>query len=314
MPCYHPMVAYRSRSGRDPSTGKWPIVFNSKEGYLDQKLSIPCGKCIGCRLERSRQWAIRCVHEASLHDHNCFITLTYNNENLIRKCGIYDEEIDGIRQYSLNKEDYVLFMKRLRKDIQKRYGKQIRFFHCGEYGERFSRPHHHACIFGFDFPDKVLWSVRAGVKLYRSESLEKIWGLGYCVIGNVTFESAAYVSRYVTKKITGSKADDHYDGRQPEYITMSRNPGIGSEWFEKYKKDVLCQDKIIMRGGLTMRPPKYYDNKYDLTNPKEMEVIKRRRKKLISESNTTPERLAVREELQKLKSMNLKRHLEASHG
>lgn len=334
MPCYHPMTAYRSRSGRDPLTGKWPIVFNVKEGYIDHEVTVPCGKCIGCRLERSRQWAIRCVHEASLHDFNSFITLTYNEEHIDKQCGIYDEEINGIRQHSLNKRDFVLFMKKLRKAVQKDYGKQIRFFHCGEYGEEckicqksrrdctcslftpdLGRPHHHACIFGFEFPDRECWTTRGKVPLYRSAYLESLWGYGYCIVGDVTFESAAYVARYVTKKISGDKASDHYDGREPEYITMSRGgrsgKGIGGTWFEKYRRDVTSIDKVVIRNSLICRPPKYYDNLYDKLNPKQMEVVKRRRLKLVNAANNTPERLAVREELQKLKAFKLKRHLEA---
>lgn len=331
MPCYHPVTVYRSRRGRDPITGKWPIVFNVKEGYLDQELSIPCGRCIGCRLERSRQWAIRCVHEAALHDHNSFITLTYNNETIDKQCGIYDEQTNSINQYSLNKRDFVLFMKSLRKQVFKDYGKTIRFFHCGEYGEQckvchesrsncqckvftpdLGRPHHHACIFGFEFPDRERWPSKSKMPLYRSAYLESLWRHGYCLVGDVSFESAAYVARYVTKKITGDQAGDHYDGRQPEYITMSRRPGVGGTWFQKYRSDVVNQDHVVIRKNLICRPPKYYDNLYDLTNPKEMEVIKRKRRKLINENNSTPERLKVREKLQQLKAFNLKRHLEAS--
>lgn len=298
MPCYHPMTAYRSRSGRNPETGLWPITFNVKEGYLDKSLTVPCGKCIGCRLERSRQWAIRCVHEASLYQNNCFITLTYDDKH-IPDCKADQAKVPW-------KEDYVLFMKKLRK----RYGEGIRFFHCGEYGEQFQRPHHHACLFNFDFEDKVLWSVRNGVRLFRSDALQKLWPYGYSTIGEVTWESAAYVARYVVKKITGDKAEAHYGGRVPEYITMSRRPGIGKPWFDKYKSDVLSGDKIIVRNDLIVRPAKYYDNQYDKTNHLQMERIKRKRQKLINQTNNTPERLAVREKI-KLKSFKLlKRSLE----
>ena len=152
MVCYHPITAWRSLEGRG-ANGKWPLVFNKRDGYCDLEVQVPCGQCVGCRLERSRQWAIRCVHEASLHSRNCFITLTYD-----------DAHLPGI---SLVPRDYVLFMKRLRK----MFGAGIRFFHCGEYGSINFRPHHHAIIFNFDFEDKVLWSVRSGVRLYRSAAL-----------------------------------------------------------------------------------------------------------------------------------------------
>ena len=82
MACYHPITAYRSKAGRDPKTGKWPVVFNISQGYADMPITLPCQQCIGCRLERSRQWAIRCMHEASLYDKNCFLTLTYSDDYL----------------------------------------------------------------------------------------------------------------------------------------------------------------------------------------------------------------------------------------
>ena len=146
-------------------------------------------------------------------DRNCFVTLTYNDEHL---------PANG----SLNKRDITLFLKRLRK----RYGKGIRYYQCGEYGELLSRPHHHAILFNHDFEDKQLWSVRGGVRLYRSASLEQLWPYGYSTIGDVTFESAAYVARYVVKKITGEREGEHYRGKMPEFATMSRRPGIGRGW------------------------------------------------------------------------------------
>ncbi len=290
MPCYHPLTAYRSKNGRDPKTGKWPIVFNINDGYRDMEVKVPCGQCIGCRLEKSRQWAIRCIHEASLYDKNCFITLTFD-----------DEHLDPNK--SLNKRDFQLFMKRLRK----RFGEGIRFFHCGEYGTLNKRPHHHACLFNFDFPDKKLWRVNNGVPLYRSAELERLWPYGYSTVGEVTFESAAYVARYVLKKVNGEKAFMHYaivdeetgeyfGQRQPEYTTMSRRPGIGRGWFEKYKGDVYPHDYVVIRKGIKCRPPQYYDRIYDLTDPEEFSIIKaRRRYKARQNKDNTPERLRVKE-------------------
>ena len=239
MPCYKPLVGWRSRELTEK--GKRKIVFNPSKGFLDLRETIPCGQCIGCRLERSRQWAIRCVHEASLHKDNCFITLTYNNENLPK---------DG----SLILKDFQDFMKRLRH----KFGSGIRFFHCGEYGEKFKRPHYHACLFGLSLPDRRLHSQSNGHKLYVSEILNELWQhKGYAIIGELTFESAAYVARYITKKITGEPAKEHYEGicevtgeitkRKPEYTTMSRRPGIASDWFKKYKSDVYPGDFVVLR-------------------------------------------------------------------
>ena len=264
-------------------------------------MQVPCGQCIGCRLERSRQWAIRCMHEASLHPINCFITLTYSPEHEDRlRIALPDRETGEIlgRGLNLNKRDFVLFMKRLRK----KFGEGIRFFHCGEYGELLSRPHHHAIIFNHDFADKKVWKQNNGVVLYRSAMLEELWPYGYSSIGAVTFESAAYVARYVTKKINGDMADSHYNGREPEYVTMSRRPGIARGWYEKFKDtDVYAHDYVVMR-DMKLRPPKYYDKLYDLDNPAGFSVIKAKRELMAKESvDNTPERLEVREAVQRSK-------------
>lgn len=304
MPCYHPITVWRSSAGRNPN-GAWPIVFNVKQGYQDMELKIPCRKCVGCRLEQSRQWAMRCMHEQSLYSRNCFITLTFNDDYL-------DPEM------SLRKPDYQKFMKRLRK----RFGDGIRYFHCGEYGSLHARPHHHAIIFNFDFPDKYLWTVKRGCRLYRSPSLEQLWPYGNSVIGDVTFESCAYVARYIMKKITGKMALYQYNtidyetgellsSRIPEYVTMSLKPGIGRGWFEKYYKDVYPADVVIMRNDLKLRPPKYYDKLYDLQDPSSYVKIKLRRKRLAAKNtDNTPDRLKVRENIQLLRAAKLLRTLD----
>ena len=169
------------------------------------------------------------MHEASLHDENIFITLTYDDEH------IPDD-------HGLRKRDFQLFMKRLRERYS---GRTIRYYHCGEYGARTSRPHYHALLFGFSFPDQVHWSTRDGYPVWKSDSLQTIWGLGQTEIGSVTFESAAYVSRYMLKKFKGdaeSKAA-HYRGREPEYATMSLKPSIGKEWFEKFGTETYIIDR-----------------------------------------------------------------------
>ncbi len=303
MACFHPLKAFRSLT-RKTVNGKSVINFNLADAVVSpyEDVELPCNQCIGCRVERSRQWALRCVHEASLFIDNCFVTLTFDNDNLNE---------NG----SLVKSDFQKFMKRLRKKyngiskVVSKSGKisyPIRYFHCGEYGSQLSRPHHHVCLFNFDFPDKRLWSVRESVRLYRSESLEKLWPFGFCTIGNVNYQSAAYVARYVTKKVNGKMADTHYkrvdvsDGEVfkivPEYITMSRRPGIGKRWFEQFGSDVFPKD-FVTHDGKKFRPPKYYDNIYDSVCPDALEKIKLKRK-LASDrhvENNVFERLTVRE-------------------
>ena len=249
-------------------------------------LSVPCGQCIGCRLSRSRQWAIRCLHEASLWDTSCFITLTYRDDTL-PPFG------------SLRKSDFQLFMKRLRA----RVGVRVRFFHCGEYGAVTKRPHYHALLFGYDFSDKRPWRVRRGLQCWRSSLLEELWPYGQSEIGSVSFESAAYVARYVVDKVTGERSDAHYRRLDvstgelvriaPEYCTMSRRPGIGREWFDKFGAEVYPADGVVVRGHL-QKPPRYYDVAYELGDAAGFRRVRLKRKALAVGADSTPERLDVR--------------------
>lgn len=297
MPCFHPIRAFLP----EPGSPDRRLIFSKLELSQLEPIQVPCGRCIGCRLERSRQWAVRCVHEASLYERNCFITLTYSPEFV---------------PTTLVKKDFQDFMKRLRK----KFGSGVRYFHCGEYGSKLGRPHYHACLFNFDFPDRELWSVRDGTKLYVSAELSKLWKFGFSTVGDVTFESAAYVARYITKKVNGEKAAEHYQRvdqygeiheQVPEYITMSRRPGIGKPWLVKFASDVYPHDRVVLRGR-TFRPPKYYDSIFDVDSPEIMEEVKfqRQQRAKMDLSNCTFERLVVREKHQLLAFKQLKRGYE----
>lgn len=159
----------------------------------------------------------------------------------------------------------------------------IRYLHCGEYGENLGRPHHHACLFNFDLIDKKFWKTQEGNRYYTSKILEDLWGHGHCIIGEVTFESAAYVARYIEKKITGENAEHYYNGKLPEYSTMSRRPGLGQGWLEKYKDDIFPKDFVIIR-GIRTNVPKFYNKKYELTNPDEYGTLREKRKTAAKEN------------------------------
>lgn len=255
-------------------------------------MTVPCGQCIGCRLERSRQWAVRIMHEASMREDNAFVTLTLDDRHL---------PADG----SLSVRTHQLFLKRLRKRI----GVPIRFFLCGEYGEKNGRPHYHACIFGYRFPDRVRWTVRNGHTVWRSEELESVWPYGQSEIGSLTFESAAYVARYCTKKVTGRGALDHYAGRVPEYAAMSRRPGIGAGWIERFYSDVYPSDEVIVREK-SCKPPRYYDQYMEGREPETATRVRRLRSEARRLSEETPERLAVREVCAQARLSTFKREVE----
>lgn len=298
MPCYQPMPAVRM------SDGSVKFVSRNKRG-VDSTLELPCGQCIGCRLERSRQWAMRCLHEASLYDRNSFVTLTYDDSNL---------PVGGTLKY----DDFQRFMKRLRKRVKS----PVRFYMGGEYGEQLMRPHYHACLFGYDFPDRVYYRrTSSGEKIYTSKLLESLWPYGLSSIGDVTFQSAAYIARYCVQKVTGDLAESHYrvitdDGevidRVPEFNHMSLKPGIGSRWLVKFQTDVYPRDYVVINGVKT-KPPKYYDVLFERENPGVFSELVAQREldgyvqQLAGEHSNA--RLAVKEQIQVARVSMLKRSL-----
>lgn len=260
MPCFAPLIAYYAAEPNE-KTGKRGLVFNPTASFSGLPMKISCGQCVGCRLEKSRQWAVRCVHENKMHAVSSFVTLTYDDDHLPK---------DG----SLVKRDLQLFMKRMRKARDEK----IRFFACGEYGDRTNRPHYHLLLFNCWFPDRRLRKRSAGGHdCYDSAELRSLWPAGQNIIGDVTFESAAYVARYVMKKITGDIAEWHYGGREPEFTLMSRRPGIGLPWLELYGAETYKSDSCVVRGR-EVKPPRYYDKKYaEIDEARMLDVVLERR-------------------------------------
>lgn len=301
MSCYKPVAAFQSLEAN--SEGKRPVFWHRPD--CDYKcVQIPCGKCDGCKLDMARMWAARCVHESQLHDDNCVITLTYNDEFLPR---------DG----NLVKQHFQDFMKRLRFRIspllyasceKSEFNRLrvtkcfksgvVRYFECGEYGELGGRPHFHACLFGYDFPDKILYKNDNGTRLYRSAILDDCWPFGYSAVGDLNTASASYIARYVVKKIVS----DGVDGKVKEFTSMSRNPGIGYNWLVNFASDVYPDDFVIMPGGMKVKPPRYYDDKYMLTNEDVMVQLKSERVKAAKASITnTRYHLKARARIQEAK-------------
>ncbi len=298
MPCYSPLKGFINKENGG-------IVFKRSK-IAGAEMEIACGQCLGCRLDHSRMWAMRIVHEAQDHNDNCFITLTYDEKNLPQ---------DG----SLKKKHFQDFMKRLRYKIEP---KKVRYYQCGEYGEKLTRPHYHATLFGLDFEDKEFLSEQNGHRLYTSQMLADTWGMGFVTVGELTFESAAYCARYVTKKVNGKNAQDHYlrcdeygvaYWLQPEYSTMSRRPGIGAGWYEKFKTDVFPSDEVPVPGsGVYKKVPRYYETIFQREDADTHAEIKKLRK-IFREAHGeeyTPERLKAKYKVQKAKSTYLKRGLE----
>lgn len=290
MSCYHPVKGYRAE--RPGPSGRRQIVFSPRKGFVDLPMEVPCGSCIGCRLDRAKEWAVRCVHEASLHKESCFLTLTYADENLP----------DG---GSLNPRNFVLFMKRLRK----KFGR-VRFFQCGEYGAALGRPHHHCIIFGWRPTDLSLWKRKGNVKLFRSKAIEELWPHGFVTVGDVSYESAAYIARYILKKVGGPGAEDHYQGKHPEYITMSRRPGIGKNWIDKFSDEVYKKDTLVYGLGRLTKPPRYYDKQLEQRDPEMLrEIVNERNRRDASSDYRSEYRLKSREKLSEARIKMLEREI-----
>lgn len=299
MACYFPSWAHHAPDGNLSHT----------------KRPWPCGQCTGCRLQRAKDWATRCMHEAQLHEHNCGIRLSYNDENLPPNA-------------SLRKRDYTLFMKRLRnhfarlkqKSIAARsdYQKPIRFYMGGEYGDITNRPHYHAALFNLDFDDKKYYKKSAtGNNLYISETLEKLWGHGHATINALTWEYAGYIARYIMKKQTGKYATkyqttDPETGEiiilTPEYNNMSRRPGIGYSWFLKYTSDIYPQGDVIVNGH-PQKAPRYYDKQYKKIDEQKHKTLQKIRQQKGDEQrqHKTPARLKVQHQVKLAQLRKLKR-------
>ena len=294
MPCVSPLKGWK-----DEETGG--IKFR-RDGAKEE-MEVACGQCLTCRLDRARMWAMRIVHESSLPEYggrNSFVTLTYRDR---RECN-QDQLKDRLHipdDWSLNKKHFQDFMKRLRKHFAPQ---RIRFFMCGEYGVHcqhglnmdvvvcplcnLGRPHYHACLFNCTFPDLVSYGSRNGDLRYTSDVLAGIWKYGFVDVGELNFQSAAYVARYILKKVNGDRADDHYmnfdvDGEitfvTPEFTLMSRRPGIGKAWFDLFKDDVFPSDEVPVDGvGVVKGVPRYYDELFKISDPLSLAEIKEVRK------------------------------------
>lgn len=197
MPCYHPLTRVTNGSinletGKEIGTVRSYIPVEKRDPYY-QYQDIPCGQCIGCRLDYSRKWADRLMIESRNHEKTWFLTLTYNDDNL---------PLSDTLVPTLRKRDVQLFMKRLRKAVSPQ---KVRFYCSGEYGEKTFRPHYHLIVFGLEIPDLAYYKVNdIHQPYYTSEILSRVWNdQGYVVVAPATYETMLYTSRYVTKNLKG---------------------------------------------------------------------------------------------------------------
>lgn len=288
MSCYRPIEAERTEAGEIR-------LWSRGDG---RQLELPCGRCIGCKLDRARMWSIRITHEAMLYDSNVFATFTYADADLPKS-------------RSLEYEDFRSTMKRLRRRVEgvsvaSNGRRPIRFFVAGEYGGETGRPHFHAILFNTAFRDRKEFVNGT----FRSELAEDVWRKGNVVLGSVTSRSAAYVAGYTLKKVYGPRAARHYEdvldlrtgevtARRPEFVAMSRMPGIGTWFYQRYGADMFPGD-IAVQDARTWKVPRFYVDKYkEEADELELEEMMERRLDKAAEhvEESTPQRRAVREEV-----------------
>lgn len=276
--------------------------FYERGMKFSDQVAVPCGQCMPCRVDHSREWGVRCYHESTLYEENSFVTLTFDEESLRSMCP----------NRSLDKEHMRLFMMRLRK----RKGDGIRVFYCGEYGGLNERPHYHLLLFNCGFFDKKPWMMKRSFTYYRSAELESLWPYGISTIGEVSYVSSAYVARYCTKKIRGAGAKDHYGDRLPEFCQASLKPGIGSGWFDKFwRSDLFPRDECVVqsdKGSFRCKMPRYYDKKLELIDPGMYQAVKAKRieRALLHEDDNTAARLVDKEKCFMRRMRDLERILE----
>lgn len=294
MPCYTPLDAYYAPGGT--------ISFNRQESF-GIPIDLPCGRCIGCRLEHAKEWALRCWHEHLMYEEeglpSMFITLTYDQEHLPPDGGL----------------DHRHFQKFIRA-MRKKTGLKLRYFMCGEYGGQTLRPHYHAIIFGYRPPDLKLVNTRNNTRNYTSEIMSELWPHGGHEIGYVSFKNAGYVARYVLKKQIKPELFDPSTGEISEanlkspYTRMSLKPGIGYSWYQKYKTDLYPHDYAVLPDGRETAVPKYYRKLLERDDPDLASELRAKRvEKARSNPDNTPSRLEVRHFIQNKKAERLKREL-----
>lgn len=268
MPCYHPFIRYETKGGEakfmkapDVIPTEWEVkkyVLQQARETVTRADLIPCGKCIGCKLDHSKEWANRMTLEATQWPENWFLTLTYDDTHLPIKQGIdrYTGEIEP--KATLYKKDVQDFLKRIRERWARLYGvKPIRTVYAGEYGPSTQRPHYHMALFNLPIYTELKEHKKsgAGYKLWECKEIEECWGKGFVLLGKLEWSSAAYIARYIIKDSASKKTAA---GLQEPFIQASTKPGIGEGYLRKHP-EILKTDQIYLPGGKIAKIPRYFE-------------------------------------------------------
>lgn len=297
MPCHTPVKAWKLLNQTNTKSGKnviriWKKGNDWKDVKGRERLLLRCGYCTNCQMHKARLWSLRITQEASMYTrdsipYNCFLTLTFDNKHLPK-----DQSLD-IKHMQKFMKDLRQFARRGFKYEGKLYKQTegIKFFLCGEYGEKLSRPHYHICLFNWDFIDKEIFKINNGLEIYTSRQLAQIWKNGIHSIQDLNENTAAYTARYTTKKVYKRDGDvkGYYQNRKPEFINMSKR--IGKKFIDVYGLDEIYNDDTCLLGerNLKLKPPRYYDDILEKEQPNRLKLIKERRiKKAIEITKHAP--------------------------
>lgn len=257
--------------------------------------ALRCGSCIDCRLNSSHKWAVRCMFESQYHEQSIFVTLTYADTHL--PFGNFVDANGEIFSSSLSLYDIQAFLKRLRERLDRLYGSKIRIFYCGEYGELNHRPHYHAIIFGFPLAAKLNFEYsQDGFNYYTSPDIESCWSdrfgvsMGFHVVSDFSYDTAAYTARYIMKKQKGKSLSylhtSYPDGFSPlvnPFAHQSTKPGLGYLYFKEHKDEIYTYDSIYYQKDFRVfksKPPRYFDKLYDLEHHSQFALLRSERQKL----------------------------------
>lgn len=339
MPCYHPRAAFLRVRQLYPDRRKnllWGEYLPPEENPLFwEPVKIPCGECIGCRLDNSRQWADRSLMELESHDSAYFVTLTYDDVHVPVSYFPDPETGEAFPSLTLRRDDVKNFIKRLRK----RCGQKIRVFGCGEYGDTTLRPHYHLICFGLKLDDLVVTGKSPiGIPYYTSQLIQDTWSIwhqpekgqirgwfepiGFVSVGEVTWESCAYVARYVNKKVDHDMAAFYETYNvEPEFRISPRRSGLGREYYETHKEQMREYSYFNIStedGGRKIMPPKYFMDLFEKDYPEDHAKLKEKRKHIAAERDrikasqtdlSDVERLCVAEETKLAQISALKRDM-----
>lgn len=315
MSCYHPNIIIIQENAiikKDGSKGhktsfipwteknyesyiNWNKTWSEKtytyiNGQKTKFILAPCGMCQGCKTDRRKEWAIRLEKESKYYKHNYFITLTYEDSNIIipQYWAMSDTgeiiENPGTWTGTLSKYHAQRFIRSLKEHFRTKYNHTgMKYYIVGEYGSaaHTQRPHYHAILLNCpEIPLEVIGSNKQRQTYYTNEKIANIWNKGFITIGNVTWDSISYVAGYVNKKRFGKKAIHDYDikGKIPEFALMSN--GIGKKYYEEHKSEIYENDEIITSKGKSVKPPGYYDRLLEKDDPELLYAIKQKREKI----------------------------------